>query len=357
MRKILELMLAGIVGLTGITGGCNPTSYQQTQVQKEIQRLPLENRLLELMEAEDFDLAEAAFIASGVKDEKELNDYLGKFEKIVSATASNPEVKSAENDKEKTYAIFSYLWNSAHSTRYKEEEVRLTNVVDNQLKGNVPVGNCMGLTLLIDAVCQRFGIELKSIRPYNHIYSAMEHKGKIIPIENTIREGFDTGKSGIMVGNKQLIVYLLRNIGTQHLPKEKDKAMTSFLTSAKIDPEEADLFYMTDTARSAYGREKEKEIMEDLHQRFPDSLRVKQYLSFALEKSNPKKSLELYKEVYPTLYQRNAFDTYKMGIMHIAADEPKEALPFLEEALKMDQNNSLYIRRLYEVKKKLGIKD
>lgn len=357
MKKTLELIFAGILGLASIAGGCAPSKLQQqTQQQKEIQRLPLETRLLELMEApEDFDLAEAAFIASGVKDEAELNEYLTKFEKIVKGAAENPAVQAAENDKEKVYAIFSYLWNSAHPTRYKKDENKLTKVIDNQINGKVPVSNCMGLTVLMDAVCQRMGIEIKSVRTFKHIYSAMEYNGKIIYIENTQKEGFDIpAKERKLMENKDLLINMIRNIASTYLSKNKRKeAFSAFLTGAKMDPEEADLFYLTQVARTEFGPEKEREIMEDLHQRFPNSLRVKQYLSFALEGYNPKKALELYKEVYPTWHYRNAFDVYKMGIMHTAAEEYKEALPFLEEALEMDPNNSAYISKWYEVKRKV----
>ena len=100
--------------------------------EQETEVFPLEKKLIKMCKSDDFDLAEAGFIISEVRDEKELSDYMAKFDGLCSKIADDPAVKSASDKVEKAEAIFDWFWNSK-SERYNGV-YRLTDVLDNQLR-------------------------------------------------------------------------------------------------------------------------------------------------------------------------------------------------------------------------------
>lgn len=65
-------------------------------------------------------------------------------------------------DREKGKAIFDWLWTNKPKRYQRLANFRLTQVIEAQLREKEEtVGNCLGLTLLYNVLCQRFGLKIR----------------------------------------------------------------------------------------------------------------------------------------------------------------------------------------------------
>ena len=141
------------------------------------------------------DLAQAALIASGVINQRELESYLLRMAHLHRQISEQLSAEFA--DVAKAEAIFNCLW-KGKTNRYKSRgNFKLTDVIDAQIGGKESVGNCLGLTILYNALTQSFGLGLKAVHLEDafglgpHVFSILYTEGGSIDIENIFPHGFD----------------------------------------------------------------------------------------------------------------------------------------------------------------------
>jgi len=176
-----------------------------------------------LFRAGQLDLAEAAFVASGVKTRGELKSYLDKIDHLCAQIGHH--LASGKPDVDKARAIFEWLWETKPN-RYKSGgNFKLTEVIDAQLdEGKNQVGNCLGLTIIYNALAQRSGLVVKATHLEDafgmgpHVCSILHTEEGTIDIENVFRHGF--GYRGHLGnpkreewGNAELVADLYLSIG------------------------------------------------------------------------------------------------------------------------------------------------
>ena len=141
------------------------------------------------------DLAWGALVASGVRDQRELNDYLAKIDILCQLINAIP---TADGNLQKAKALFDWLWKTKPN-RYEYQGIfRLPEVVNAQLDPNAEkVGNCLGLTILYNVLAQRLGIEVRAVYLEeafgrgSHVFSTLNINQATVDIENIFPHGFD----------------------------------------------------------------------------------------------------------------------------------------------------------------------
>ncbi len=145
----------------------------------------------------DIGLGRAAFIASGVQSEAEVDRFVGKVDRLCDEIVA--ELALAESEEvEKAKAIFDWLWEKKPDRYQSGGSFRLTDVVDAQLSEKPgAVGNCLGLTILYNVLGQRFGLNLKAAH-LDHVWGRGPHdlsvlytKAGTVDIENISKYGFN----------------------------------------------------------------------------------------------------------------------------------------------------------------------
>ena len=109
-----------------------------------------------------FDLERQALIASGLTEEKLINEYKGKLcllseQCIAQENMPSPVLTRAKH-------LFGWLWKERPNRYQPHGNYRLHHVIDVQIKGSTSaVGNCLGLTLLYNCLLSRIGIEAEAV--------------------------------------------------------------------------------------------------------------------------------------------------------------------------------------------------
>ncbi len=142
-----------------------------------------------------FDLGWAGIIASGIKTGKRLKHYLKQLDYLCQQISS--EIKSG-NDIEEAKAIFDWLWSNKPKRYQRLGNFRLTQVIEAQLdEKEETVGSCLGLTLLYNVLCQRFGLKIKAVHLEEafgwgpHVFSLLVSGSGTLDVENIFDNGFD----------------------------------------------------------------------------------------------------------------------------------------------------------------------
>lgn len=311
--------------------------------------LDLEEKLIRMCKDEEFDLANAGLIASGIRDKGGLDFYLDKFNGLVLSIAADSRVSSAETDVKKAQAVFDWLWES--KPKRDDSASRLTDALDNQLSNREQVGDCMGLTLLYNSICQRLGISMKAVWTVRHIYSAMDTEKGIIPVENTMRYGFGNGLGvGIVIGNQQLIQrFLLRQAFDYKEAKDHKQAFSLTEIALRINPETAVGSSLTDLAKELGDLGIAIKSYRQILREHPDSYEVMENLAQALEQRHKKGdssiAIGLYRGAIKLREQKDnssAFDFYRLGYLYIKVKKYKEASDSLRRAVELEPQNDFY---------------
>jgi len=149
----------------------------------------------QLFEATHLDLTRAALIASGVETEGELKGYLSQ----IDCLRGQIDIElSQEDGAGRAKAIFGWLWKSKPGRYKRQGNFRLTQVLEAQLSElTEAVGNCLGLTVLYNVLCHKFGIEVRAVYMDNafnlgpHVFSILPCPRRSIDVENIFLYGFD----------------------------------------------------------------------------------------------------------------------------------------------------------------------
>ena len=158
-------------------------------------RLKLNTLEKKLFSTPQPDLAWGALIASGVKYQKDLDNYLAKLNTVYQQVAP---VIPAAGALTKAGSLFNWLWREKPNRCERRGSYRLTDVLDAQLDPKIKkVGNCLGLTVLYHALAQRLGLKVKAVHVEDafgqgpHVFSALYTNGGTIDIEHILPNGFD----------------------------------------------------------------------------------------------------------------------------------------------------------------------
>ena len=230
-------------------------------------RLKLNSLEKKLFSAAQPDLAWGALIASGVKNQRDLENYLTKIDTL------NEQLKRrilTRAELQKASALFAWLW-AKKPDRYQYQGIfRLMDVVDAQLDPSVErVGNCLGLTVLYNALAQKYGLEMKAVYleeahgRRSHVFSTFVRGNITIDIDNIFPNGFDSkdhldNPERVLWGNSELIADIYHSIGwALHEQGKLDNAILNYSKAIRLNPKYAKAYLNRGIALSMAGREEE----------------------------------------------------------------------------------------------------
>lgn len=195
----------------------------------------------------EFSLEKESLVASGVREDRQIDQYLQKVEDLYQKLVNS--IKLPSEPVAKAEGLFKLLW-IEKPVRYKPYgNFRLNDVIDAQLnKDSQAVGNCLGLTLLYNCLLKKTGISAGAlylenafgIRP--HVLSLLQTDESIIDIENILLDGFDykghlDNPSRIRWGNKELVADIYHTLGNEFYSKgEFAKALENYDMAIRLNP-------------------------------------------------------------------------------------------------------------------------
>jgi tetratricopeptide (TPR) repeat protein len=194
-----------------------------------------------------FDLEKEALIASGLRDEERIRDYLCKFDSIFRKFLPK-EVRrlSPLNTAEK---LFKALWMDRPNRYRPEGFYRFNDVIDAQCGSDrAAVGNCLGLTLLYNCLIKRLGIKVEALYLENafnigpHVLTVLRIDDLTIDVENIFPDGFDykghkQNPTGLNWGDKALVADIYQSRGTELFLKGKlGNALDNYEMALKLNP-------------------------------------------------------------------------------------------------------------------------
>ncbi len=194
-----------------------------------------------------FDLEKEALIASGIEEGNQFNEYMDKLDLLQQKAA--PVVRDMRGISTKARALFNWLW-TEKPARYKlHYNYRLNEVLDAQMgEENLPVGNCLGLTLLYNCLLHRMGMNAEALYLENafgtgpHVLTVLQTEGSLIDVENILPNGFDykghlQNPSRTRWGDRELVADVYHSQGNEFFEKgELIEALKSYDMSINLNP-------------------------------------------------------------------------------------------------------------------------
>jgi tetratricopeptide (TPR) repeat protein len=235
-------------------------------------RLKLNSLEKRLFSAAQPDQAWGALIASGVNSSVDLDNYLAKLNTLYQQVA--PEIPT-RGQLQKAKALFDWLWTKKPYRYQYQGSFRLTHVVDAQLDPRIEsVGNCLGLTVLYNALAQRCGLEMKAVYleeahgRRSHVFSTFIRGNNTVDMDNIFPNGFDFkdhlhNPERVLWGNSELIADIYHSIAwALHEQGKLDSAILNYSKAIRLNPKYAKAYLNRGIALSMLGRE--AEAMRDL---------------------------------------------------------------------------------------------
>ena len=148
-----------------------------------------------LLSAEGIDLARGALVAGGVRTVRELDRCLAALERLQRLIAA--DIGDTGDGLGRAAAIFRWLWRAKPRRYHRGGSFRLDRVLDAQLGEGQDIGNCLGLTLLYNALAARFGLAARAAYLEDafglgpHVCTTLDCGQGAIDIENMMADGFD----------------------------------------------------------------------------------------------------------------------------------------------------------------------
>lgn len=174
---------------------------------------------------EGFNLEVESLRASGINDEREINIYIEKLDRIYRQFITS--VTLPDDDRAKAELLFGWLWREKPD-RYKPSgSFRLSEVIDAQLSFSIrTVGNCLGLTLLYNCLLRKMGIFSEALYIENafgrgpHVLTLLSVENSFIEVENILPDGFDykghlDNSSRVRWGEKELVADIYHSVGNE----------------------------------------------------------------------------------------------------------------------------------------------
>jgi len=230
-------------------------------------RLRLNSLEKKLFSAAQPDLAWGTLIASGVKNQRDLENYLTKIDKLYEQLQRQIPARA---ELQKAETLFDWLWAGKPNRYQYQGSFRLMDVVDAQLDPSVErVGNCLGLTVLYNALAQKCGLEMKAVYleeahgRRSHVFSTLVRGNITIDIDNIFPNGFDSkdhldNPERVFWGNSELIADIYHSIGwALHEQGKLDNAILNYSKAIRLNTKYAKAYLNRGIALSMLGREEE----------------------------------------------------------------------------------------------------
>jgi len=220
-----------------------------------------------LFETDKPALAWGALVASGVKNQGELDSYQVKIDTLCQDIEPALPV---DDDLHRAQALFDWLW-TVKPNRYEfQGNFRLMQVIDAQLDPKVEqVGNCLGLTLLYNVLAKKFGLKTKAVYleqahgRESHVFSIMDTGQATIDIDNIFPNGFDHKEHldnplRVTWDDAGLIADIYHSIGSAlHEQNKLEEAVRNYSKAILFNPKYEKAYLNRGIALSLLGREEE----------------------------------------------------------------------------------------------------
>ncbi len=195
-----------------------------------------------------FDLEREALIASGLREENRIAEYLGKLCSLYKQFMSQECLPSFVLLRARH--LFDWLWKD-RPTRYRRQgNFRLNQVIDAQIKEGTPVvGNCLGLTLLYNCLLRGIDIKAEAVYLENafgvgpHVLTSLTIDDSSIDIENILPGGFDyighrDAPSRQIWGDRELVADIYHSVGNELFERgEFSEALRNYNTALELNPQ------------------------------------------------------------------------------------------------------------------------
>jgi len=193
-----------------------------------------------------FDLVREALLASGVKEDEGVADYIEKMYHLHQQFIE--EMNHLHGALTIAKALFDRLWSKKPARYEPHGHFRLTEAVDSQLrKDSRSVGNCLGLTLLYNCLLRRAGIKAGALHLENafgrgpHVLTLLKTNYSTIDIENILMDGFDyqghlKDPSRTLWGDRELVADIYHSQGNECFEKgDYSKALKNYDMAMKLN--------------------------------------------------------------------------------------------------------------------------
>jgi tetratricopeptide (TPR) repeat protein len=230
-------------------------------------RLKLNTLEKKLFSAARPDLAWGALIASGVKNDKYLDNYLAKLNTLYQQVKADIP---ATSELRKAGALFDWLWHKKPDRCERRGSYRLTEVLDAQLDPKIEkVGNCLGLTVLYHLLAHRLSLKVKAIHVEDafgqgpHVFSILYIGKGTVDIEHILPNGFDfkghlDNPHRIIWSDVELIADIYHSMGNEHFNSDElEQAVQSYSKAIKLNPKYAKAYLNRGLALLRMGRGEE----------------------------------------------------------------------------------------------------
>ena len=230
-------------------------------------RLKLNSLEKKLFSAAQPDQAWGALIASGVRTQKDLDNYLAKLNALYQQVA--PEIPAASEPR-KAGALLDWLWREKPNRCERRGSYRMTEVLDAQLDPKIQkVGNCLGLTVLYHVLAQRLGLKVKAVHVEDafgqgpHVFSILYTSHGTIDIEHILPNGFDFkghlhNPDRAEWGEAELIADIYHSTGNKFFEQgSHEEAVQNYSKAIRLNPKYAKAYLNRALALFMLGRDKE----------------------------------------------------------------------------------------------------
>lgn len=237
-------------------------------------RLKLNNLEKKLFSTPQPDLAWGALIASGVRNQVDLDNYLAKLNTLYQQVKA--EIPAA-SELRVAGALFDWLWREKPNRCERRGSYRLTEAMDAQLNPKIEkVGNCLGLTILYHVLAQRLGLKVKAVHVEDafgqgpHVFSILHTGRGTIDIEHILPHGFDFkghlhNPDRTEWGETELIADIYHSAGNKFFEQgSHEEAVQNYSKAIRLNPKYTKAYLNRALALFMLGRD--KEAAKDLEQ-------------------------------------------------------------------------------------------
>ena len=194
-----------------------------------------------------FSLEKEALVASGMKEDDQIADYLSKLAHLHEQFVR--EIEPTHDPLTRAKALFDWLWRKKPGRYRPHGHYRLNNAIDSQLSGDSKVvGNCLGLTLLYNCLLGRAGIGAGALHLENafgrgpHVLTILGERESVIDVENIVPDGFDykghlNDPSRTRWGDRELVADIYQSLGNEFYEKGNYmEALRSYERALDLSP-------------------------------------------------------------------------------------------------------------------------
>lgn len=194
-----------------------------------------------------FDLVKEALLASGLEKGDQVAEYVVKLDHLQRQFVY--EMKPGRDPLTWARTVFDWLWAKKPDRYERHGRYRLNHTIDSQLSSEKQgVGNCLGLTLLYNAILRRSHIDASALYLEEafgagpHVLTFFKTEESGIDIEHILPEGFDykghlKNPSRTIWGDRELVADVYHSWGNEYYERGCYRAaLTSYDHAIKLSP-------------------------------------------------------------------------------------------------------------------------